>query len=319
MNYDFKEKIKNINKDYIKFAGLKTLQVNLGNMCNQQCCHCHVNGGAENSKIMSKTVMEKIIIFLKKHPGIILDITGGCPELNPDFRLFVEYAKRVCPEVMVRTNLTVFYEEGMAWLPEWYKEKRVILTASLPCYTEENVNKQRGNGVFEKSISALKKLNSLGYGKDINLNIMCNPCGEFLPAPQKKLERDFKKELFKKYGIIFNKLLTLINVPVGRFKNYLNSKGKMEEYISLLADNFNPGIVPRIMCRSLINIDWQGVLYNCDFNQAAGLPIRGNGGEIMGIENMDGFIHNTNEIVTADHCYCCTAGEGSSCMGVLAV
>jgi len=319
MNYDFKETIKNIDSGYTKFVKLKILQVNLGDMCNQQCGHCHVNAGPQGSKIMSKNIMEKIIIYLKKHPGIILDLTGGCPELNPDFRLFVEYANRVCPEVMVRTNLTVFFEEGMDWLPEWYREKRVALTASLPCYTKENVDKQRGNGVFEKSISALKKLNSLGYGKDLNLNIMYNPGGDLLAAPQKKLERDFKKELFKKYGIIFNKLLTLINYPVGRFKNYLNAKGKTEQYIKLLTDNFNPGIVPHIMCRSLVNIDWQGNLYNCDFNQAAGLPIRFNSGEIMKIENMDDYIYNKKEIITAEHCYCCTAGEGSSCGGALTV
>lgn len=317
MNYDFKETIKNINSDYVKFINLKTLQVNLGDMCNQQCAHCHVSAEPKGFKIMSTSVMEKIILFLKKHPGINLDVTGGCPELNPDFRLFIEYANRVCPEVMVRTNLTVFYEEGMDWLPEWYKEKRVTLTASLPCYTKKNVNKQRGKGVFEKSISALRKLNTLGYGKDLNLNIMYNPGGEFLAAPQKELESDFKRELFKKYGIIFNKLLTLINAPVGRFKNYLNSKDKTEQYISLLAKNFNPGAVPRIMCRSLINIDWQGILYNCDFNQAAGLPIRDNGGKIMGIENMNDFIYNPKEIITAEHCYCCTAGEGSSCGGEL--
>ncbi|MBI4650015.1 arsenosugar biosynthesis radical SAM protein ArsS [Candidatus Desantisbacteria bacterium] len=317
MNCNFKETIKDINSDYIRFTNLKTLQVNLGNTCNQRCRHCHVYAEPGGSNIMSVNVMEKIILFLEKHPGIILDVTGGCPELNPGFRLFIEYAERVCTEIMVRTNLTVFYENGMERLPEWYREKRITLIASLPCYTEKNVNKQRGNGVFEKSIKALKKLNSLGYGKDLPLDIMYNPAGEFLPAPQKKLEKDFKKNLFKKYGIIFNKLLTLTNAPLGRFKNYLILNGKMEQYIRLLASNFNSRIVPHIMCRSLINIDWQGILYNCDFNQAAGLPIRDKIGKIMEVENMDDFIYNKNEIITAEHCYSCTAGEGSSCIGAL--
>ncbi|MEW6086892.1 MAG: radical SAM protein [bacterium] len=178
MNYDFKETIKNINSEYAKFVNLKTLQVNMGDMCNQQCEHCHICANPNGSRIMNKNVMGKIVLFLKRHPGIFLDITGGCPELNPDFRLFVEYADRVCPGIMVRTNLTVFFEEGMDWLPEWYSEKKVTIMASLPCYTEENVNKQRGNGVFEKSIMALKKLNSLGYGKDLSLNIMYNPGGD---------------------------------------------------------------------------------------------------------------------------------------------
>jgi len=317
MIVDFREKIKNINPKLLSFDKLETLQVNLGNMCNQHCEHCHIDAGPAGNKIMNKEVMEKIIKFLRNQKGPTLDITGGCPELNPNFKFFIEETRGLTSRLMVRTNLTIFLERGMDWIPQWYKEHQIVLIASLPCYTEENVDKQRGNGAFEKSIKALKKLNELGYGDSLELNLVYNPGGDFLPGLQKELEMDYKKQLFENYGIIFNNLFTITNAPLGRFKNYLKANGQIEEYINLLADNFNPDAAANIMCRTLISIDWQGILYNCDFNQAAGLPIRNKARKILEIDDIQYAIQNGHEIVTDGHCYCCTAGSGSSCTGVL--
>jgi len=262
--------------------------------------------------------MEKILGFLGNHKGLILDITGGCPEMNPQFKFFVEEAYNLVSRLMVRTNLTVFGEEGMDWIPEWYKEHRVVLMASLPCYTEENVDKQRGNGVFKKSIRALKKLNKLGYGSSLELNLIYNPGGNYLPDFQKKLEEDYKKQLFENHEIRFNNLFTIANAPLGRFMNYLESNGLTEQYFQLLVDNLNPDIAGNIMCRTLINVDWQGILYNCDFNQASGLPMINRTGKVLSINDMQDVVKDKYEILMGNHCYCCTAGAGSSCTGVLA-
>lgn len=314
---DFKETVRSMNPYSTCFDKLLTLQVNLGDKCNQCCDHCHVTAGPAGHKMMPQDVMEKIIQFLDQYRGLVLDITGGCPELNPHFKYFVERAHGCASRVMVRTNLTILTEDGMDWIPSWYKEQGVVLIASLPCYTEQNVNRQRGNGVFKKSIEVLKKLNELGYGNDLELNLIYNPSTDCLPAPQKQLEEDYRRHLFAQYGISFNNLFTIVNAPLGRFKNYLESCGRTEDYFKLLVDNFNPETVENIMCRTLINVDWRGIVYNCDFNQASSLPMRNRHGAVSTIDTIEEVLERGNEIVMGEHCYSCTAGAGSSCTGVL--
>ncbi len=314
---DFKETVFRMNPTIINFEKLLTLQVNLGNRCNQSCEHCHVAAGPDGANEMSLEVMGKIVFFLRNQRGVVLDITGGCPELHPHFKYFLEEVHGLVSTLMVRTNLTVLTEPEMGWLPAWYQKLGVVLIASLPCYTEETVNKQRGNGVFKKSLDALKKLNELGYGSSLQLNLIYNPAGDFLPPSQQQLEEDYRRQLSERYGITFNRLFTIINAPLGRFKDYLESRGRVEDYIKLLVKNFNPDAAKNIMCRTLINVDWRGVLFNCDFNQASGLPLRARNGRVMTIDAISDVLEVGCEIVTGDHCYCCTAGLGSSCTGAL--
>lgn len=221
---------------------------------------------------------------------------------------------------MVRTNLTALFEEGFDWLAKWYKDHNVVLIASLPCYTKENVDSQRGLGVFEKSINALKILNDLGYARapDLEIDIVYNPVADFLPASQSRLETEYKKQLFENYGVRFNKLFTIINAPIGRFKCYLESTGRLRRYMKLLSDNFNAEIAENIMCRTLISVDYRGTLYNCDFNQALDIPMTDNAARSVTIDRIERILSEGMEIITADHCFCCTAGTGSSCTGALA-
>ena len=319
MNLDFKQTVESIKPASLKFGKLQTLQVNLGNRCNQRCTHCHVHGGPEGKKIMSRKVMLKIIDFLRRHRGLVVDITGGCPELNPDFRFFIEKVISFASTVVVRTNLTVFLEPDLCWVPLWYKEHKVVIIGSLPCYTPENVDKQRGQGVFEKSIKALKMLNGLGYGCNgrLQLNMVYNPSGDFLPGPQQQLEADYKRQLDEKYGISFNKLFTITNAPVGRFKRYLETNGYLEQYQQLLEQNFNPDTIESLMCRTQISVDYMGILYNCDFNQVLDLPIIDSMGQVVTIDLLEKVLGEGVDIITAEHCFCCTAGAGSSCTGAL--
>ncbi|MHC4396368.1 MAG: arsenosugar biosynthesis radical SAM (seleno)protein ArsS [Planctomycetota bacterium] len=316
---DFKKEVENTDPQLLRFGQLQTLQVNLGNRCNQSCSHCHVQAGPNGKKIMPKLVMEKIIDFLRNHPNLCVDITGGCPELNPDFRFFVNNIYELASPLIVRTNLTVFFESGLDWVPKWYSEHEVVLIASLPCYTNKNVDKQRGRGVFEKSITALKMLNELGYGIDdrLELNLIYNPGGDFLPGPQGRLETDYKRELDEKYGVRFNNLFTMTNAPIGRFRQYLEANGRLKQYQQLLAESFNPDVAEAIMCRNLISVDYRGMLYNCDFNQALGLPIIDAGGNSVTIEQLEDILAGDIEMITGEHCFCCTAGTGSSCTGSL--
>ena len=314
---DFKETVVKMNSNIINFEKLRTLQVNLGNRCNQSCEHCHIEAGPAGENVMPLEVMEKIVFFLRNHSGLILDITGGCPELHPQFKYFLEEAHELVSSLMVRTNLTVLTEPEMEWIPPWYKKLGVVLMASLPCYTEEMVNTQRGSGVFRKSMDALKKLNELGYGSSLELNLIHNPCGDFLPASQLQLEEDYRCQLSERYGLNFSRLFTIINAPLGRFKEYLESCGRVDDYFKLLVENFNPDATKNIMCRTLINVDWRGVLYNCDFNQASGLPLKTRNGTVMTIDDIRNVVEVGCEIITGDHCYCCTAGVGSSCTGAL--
>ncbi|MHC4432620.1 MAG: arsenosugar biosynthesis radical SAM (seleno)protein ArsS, partial [Planctomycetota bacterium] len=281
---DFSKELESIDPCLLFLDRLETLQVNLGDRCNQSCVHCHVQAGPNGKKIMSREVMEKILGFLRSRPGLVVDVTGGCPELNPDFGFFVDGACEAASHVMVRTNATIFFEPDVSWVPRWYSEKKVTLTVSLPCYTAENVDGQRGAGAFEKSIAALRWLNDLGYGSRLQLNLVYNPGGDFLPGRQDQLEVDYKRELRERYGVRFNRLFTITNVPIGRFKQHLESNGNLDQYQRLLVENFNPDAAENIMCRTLISIDWKGIAYNCDFNQALDLPIIDSRGRIVSIE-----------------------------------
>jgi radical SAM/Cys-rich protein len=318
METDFKEVLVSTNAR-LRFDDLQTLQVNLGNRCNQNCAHCHVQAGPNGKRIMPKVVMEKIIGFLEGHRGLCVDITGGCPELNPDFRFFIENAHELAPSLMVRTNLTVFFEPGLTWVPHWYRAHEVVVIGSLPCYTEQNVDRQRGRGVFEKSINAIRLLNELGYGYDesLKLNLVYNPGGDFLPEPQEQLEADYERELSSTYGVTFDRLFTMTNAPIGRFRQYLETNGRLRQYLQLLVENFNPHAAENIMCRNLVSVDYKGVLYNCDFNQALGLPIINAEGNCATIEQLEDVLCRGPEIITGEHCFCCTAGAGSSCTGSL--
>ncbi|MHC4843128.1 MAG: arsenosugar biosynthesis radical SAM (seleno)protein ArsS [Planctomycetota bacterium] len=315
----FEQKIKEIGFGLLKLDKLQTLQVNLGNRCNQSCAHCHVEAGPNGENIMTRTVMQKIIDFLHNCSVKCVDITGGCPELNPDFRFFIENVHLLAKQRMVRTNLTVFFEPDLDWVPQWYSDHNIVIIGSLPCYTEENVNGQRGDGVFEKSIAALRMLNGLGYGSDENLelDLVYNPGGEFLPVAQQQLEADYKRQLNEKHGIKFNNLFTITNAPIGRFKNYLQSNGKLESYQQLLIENFNPQAIKNIMCLNLLSIDYKGIVYNCDFNQALDLPIIDASGSVVMMNQLEKALSEGINIITDEHCFCCTAGAGSSCRGSL--
>lgn len=319
MTITFKERVNSINSSYARRIELETLQVNMGNMCNQSCLHCHVGASRSGDKVMTKAAVDDIIKFLSGTKGLILDITGGCPELNPHFKYFVTKVRSYVKQIMVRSNLTVLFEPGMETLPEFYKDKQVKLVCSMPCYTKEKVEAQRGKGVFDKSITALKLLNSVGYGQDkgLELDLVYNPGGAFLPGDQAGLEKDYKRELGN-YGVVFKHLITITNAPINRFEQYLKANGNYDEYMKLLVDSFNKEVVPNIMCRNLLSVAWDGKIYDCDFNQARGLALKNSKGEIMAIGDLGAKDLEDKEIIFDNHCYCCTAGAGSSCQGALA-
>jgi radical SAM/Cys-rich protein len=318
MTQTFSDRLKNVNPEFLSFDSLKTLQVNLGNLCNMACSHCHVSASPSGDKQMSRAVAEKIVAVLRQNPGLTLDLTGGCPEINPQFRYLVEATEPLSLCRIVRSNLTVVTEPGMEWLADFYRQHRLVVFGSLPCYSVENVEKQRGTGVFDKSITALKKLNSLGYGTELELNLVYNPGGPFLPGPQCDLEAAYRKELLENFGILFTNLYTITNAPIGRFRDYLEKMGAYETYLNLLADRFNPETAGVIMCRTMMSVDWQGLLYNCDFNQVLGLPVRGRDGRVLTIDDLEEAVRAGSRLELGQHCYCCTAGEGSSCTGSLA-
>ena len=314
----FKERLKQIDPVYVKFDTLQTLQVNLGNLCNLSCSHCHMGASPRGDRVMGREVLTKVIDFLRGQPGITLDITGGCPEMNPLFRFLIEATDGLSPRRIVRSNLTIMTEPGMEWLAPLYRQHDLVIIASLPCYMKENVDRQRGEGVYERSITALRMLNRVGYGETLELNLVFNPGGAAVPGAQKELEAAYKKELLDRHGIRFNNLYTITNAPIGRFREYLEAKGGYDRYLNLLATSFNPDAAGSIMCRTLVSVDWKGFLYNCDFNQASGLPITGDDGRLLKIDDLAEAATGGNELFLAQHCYCCTAGEGSSCTGALA-
>jgi radical SAM/Cys-rich protein len=309
-----------IKKDSLTRGQLTTLQVNLGDLCNQSCVHCHINASPAGTKIMSKEVIDDILRFLARTKIRTLDITGGAPELNPHFDYLMTSARPLVPEIIVRSNLTVFFEPGKEYLPAFLKKNHVHLICSLPCYTKENVDKQRGQGVFEKSIKALTLLNELGFskGNGLRLDLVYNPMGANLPGPQDKLEQDYKKALKENYRIEFDRLLTITNVPIEKFKNYLDGNDENEHYYELLKKSFNPATLEGLMCRSFLSIGFDGRLYDCDFNLALGLAMKGPKGAFLTLRDLRPEDLEGREIMTGEHCLSCTAGSGSSCQGALA-
>ena len=299
---------------------LQTLQVNLGYLCNQSCKHCHVNAGPNRTEVMTSDTVDAVIDFLDESQVKRLDLTGGAPELNPYFRRLVIAARALNVEVIDRCNLTVLLESGQEDLAEFLAGQEVEIVASLPCYSEENVNSQRGKGVFHDSIIALRQLNRLGYGEansGLQLNLMYNPTGPFLPPSQRTLEVEYRQHLDDQYGVHFNQLFTLVNMPIQRFGSTLVSKGEFEDYMTLLRGNFSSENLSKVMCRELISVDWQGLIYDCDFNQMLGLPLLIDGNKRPHIRDIRPVNLKDQPIGVADHCYGCTAGSGSSCGGEL--
>jgi radical SAM/Cys-rich protein len=299
---------------------LETLQVNLGYICNQKCVHCHVNAGPNRKEMMDRTTMDQVIGYLKASGAKILDITGGAPEINPYFRYLVRIGRQLGVHVIDRCNLTILEEPGYEDLGEYLAANQVEIIASLPCYLEENVDRQRGKGVYQVSIRALRALNELGYGRDgsdLTLNLIYNPLGPTLPPPQSTLEAEYKRELGKRYGIVFNHLYTLTNMPIQRFGSLLISKGQFKSYMTLLRDAHQEKNMESVMCRSLVSIDWRGYVYDCDFNQMLGLPLYVSGKPRVHVSDLMDTDLDGNPIMVAEHCYGCTAGQGSSCGGAL--
>ncbi|AFS79630.1 radical SAM domain-containing protein [Gottschalkia acidurici 9a] len=306
------------NKLDLKRKEIGTLQINVGKKCNQVCVHCHVNGGPDREEVMDRKTIDRILELIKKNKSIdTVDITGGAPELNPKFKYLISELSFLNKTILNRCNLTILLESGQEDTAEFLANNKVQIMASLPCYLEGNVDYQRGDDVFKKSISALKKLNSLGYGKkdtDLILNLVFNPKGGTLPPPQKALEKDYKKHLKENYDIDFNQLLTITNMPISRFQENLKREGKYEEYCNLLLENFNPDTALNVMCRDLLSISWDGKIYDCDFNQALEITLKN---KSISIWDISDFSDVEKEISFANHCFGCTAGSGSSCTGAL--
>ena len=313
----FKDRLQALNPEYETFESLRTLQVNLGNLCNLNCAHCHLNASRRSTEIMGSEVMKQITGFLKHHPELTLDITGGCPEMNPNFRYFIEQTEGLASRRLLRSNLAIMAEQGWEWLTEFCRSQELTIIGSLPCYLEENVDRQRGNGVYQKSIQVLKRLNSFGYGSELELNLVYNPGGDYIPGSQFELEAAYKAELSSRHGITFNHLFTITNAPIGRFREHLETTGAYADYLRLLARSFNPETAGNIMCRSLISVDWQGKVYNCDFNQALKMPVTADDGTEKTISEIENATIHGKKIYLSQHCYCCTAGDGSSCTGSL--
>jgi radical SAM/Cys-rich protein len=296
------------------------LQVNLGYKCNQTCVHCHVNAGPTRTEMMSRETVSEVIAFLKASGIRTLDITGGAPELNPHFRGLTLAARDLGIHVIDRCNLTILHEPGQGDLASFLARNRVEVVASLPCYLEDNVDAQRGKGVFEASIRALKTLNALGYGRGgsgLELNLVYNPQGPNLPPPQDKLEQDYHRHLAERFGIVFGRLYVLTNMPIQRFGSMLISQGRFEHYMTVLKNAYQPQNLESVMCRNLISVDWRGHVYDCDFNQMLGLPLRLDGRPRVHLRQLASKDLDGNPIVVKDHCYGCTAGQGSSCGGAL--
>lgn len=303
----------------LKRSSLQILQVNIGRRCNQACHHCHVESSPLRTENMDEKTVDRVIELMTASKTIeIVDITGGAPELNPHFRKLVTAARNLNKKVIDRCNLTILFEKDQQDTAQFLKENEVHIVASLPCYSKENVERQRGTGVFNKSIEALKILNSLGYGKsdsNLNLDLVYNPTGPSLPPSQQKLERDYKKELREFFGIEFNHLFTITNMPIKRFLFDLEKSKRLEEYMDLLVNSFNPDALSGVMCKTLVSVSWNGELFDCDFNQMLEIPLGANKTTVWDIDSLDNF--QNNRVATANHCYACTAGAGSSCGGAL--
>jgi radical SAM/Cys-rich protein len=304
----------------LRRSRLETLQVNLGYKCNQSCLHCHVNAGPNRTEMMSPEVLADVLTLVKISSVSTLDITGGAPELHPQFRDLVSRGRELGLRVVDRCNLSILLEPGQEDLADFLAAQRVEVTASLPCYTEELVDRQRGKGVYEKSIRALRRLNALGYGvpgSGLELNLVYNPQGPSLPPAQEQLERDYKRVLGERWGVVFTRLYTLANMPIQRFGSTLVSKGQFNEYMELLHAAHRDENLESVMCRSLVSVDWQGYVYDCDFNQMLDLPLSLEGRRKLKVSELIGRDLSGKAIAVRDHCYGCTAGQGSSCGGAL--
>ncbi len=297
---------------------LRELQVNVGRLCNQACNHCHVDAGPKRTEIMDWATMERILDWAHAAGVTAADITGGAPEVNPHFRRFVDGFLALDMRVTTRCNLTVLLEPGQEDLASWYAQREIRLVGSLPCYTRINVDAQRGDGVFDKSIEALTRLNAAGYGRDASLvlDLVYNPGGVSLPGAQEKLEADYRKRLDEDFGIVFSRLMTITNMPINRFAHYLERTGQYEKYLQTLEESFNPATVPGLMCRHLISVDWLGRVYDCDFNQMLDLPLADEPHRYLWDIEMTQLAGKP--IAVDSHCLGCTAGAGSSCGGALA-
>ncbi len=298
---------------------LEILQVNLGYLCNLSCTHCHVNAGPRRTELMDETTVDTVIEVLDRLQVKTLDLTGGAPEMNPYFQKLVKAGRELGVTVIDRCNLTILNEPGYEDLADFLASYQVKVVASLPCYSEENVDSQRGKGVFESSIEGLKKLNALGYGQcdSLQLDLVFNPGGPFLPPAQAGLEQDYKQQLRDNFDIEFNHLLTLTNMPISRFGSMLISKGQFDDYMQLLRDNYSPANLSAVMCLNTVSVDWQGYLYDCDFNQMLNMPIQH---AALKTPHIKDLLHHSlvqNPVLVADHCFGCTAGQGSSCGGAL--
>ncbi|MBT8439202.1 MAG: arsenosugar biosynthesis radical SAM protein ArsS [Gammaproteobacteria bacterium] len=298
---------------------IQTLQVNLGLKCNQSCIHCHVDAGPKRTEMMSDEVLGQVVEYLINHKPETLDLTGGAPEIHPLFRQLVLTAVEQGVHVIDRCNLTILSEPDQADLAKFLAENKVEVIASLPCYLEENVDGQRGKGVFDKSMHGLKQLNDLGYGQadsSLQLNLVYNPVGAYLPPPQQSLEDDYKRQLNERFGIQFNSLFTITNMPIQRFGSYLQSKNEFANYLQLLKQAYQEQNLETVMCRDLVSIDWQGFVYDCDFNQMLAMKIN-DGEKSLHISDLNENALIDKRIVIGEHCYGCTAGQGSSCGGAL--
>ncbi|MGS0748772.1 arsenosugar biosynthesis radical SAM (seleno)protein ArsS [Halpernia sp. GG3] len=315
----FDAKINETKQFPILARNVEILQINMGKMCNQVCEHCHVDAGPDRKEIMTHETMEQCINALKNNPTIsTIDLTGGAPEMNPGFRCFVEEIKKLNRHIIVRCNLTIILANKKYYdLPNFYKENNMEVVCSLPFYTQDRTDRQRGNHVFEKSIEALKMLNEIGYGKEnssLMLNLVYNPAGAFLPPSQISLEKEYKDALFQRFGITFNNLFAITNLPISRFLSYLIKSENYESYMQKLVEAYNPAAVGNVMCRQTISVGWDGFLYDCDFNQMLEMKVNGGSEHIseFRLENL-----NNRLIKTGQHCYGCTAGDGSSCGGTV--
>lgn len=302
----------------LKRGTITTLQVNIGKRCNQACSHCHVESSPTRTENMTGDTVDRLLDLLAAAPHIdTVDITGGAPELNPHFRRFVTGIRALNKTVIDRCNLTILFEPGQENTAQFLAENGVEIVASLPCYLEDNVDKQRGKGVFDKSIRALTLLNNLGYGREnsgLSLNLVYNPVGPHLPPAQAQLEKDYHQHLKEHFDIVFNHLFTITNIPIKRYETYLKRFNQLDTYMTLLKDNFNPAAVDAVMCKSLISVGWDGQVYDCDFNQMLEIPLGEKQQTIWDISSLSDI---TERIAVRDHCFACTAGAGSSCGGAL--
>ena len=313
----FEDRLSRMGLQPLGPTQIEILQVNVGKMCNQTCAHCHVDAGPDRQEIMTRETMEYCLQALEDSSVHTVDITGGAPEMNPDFRWFVEEVSRRGRQVMVRSNLTILtVNKTYRTLPEFFAQHRATIVSSLPCYTAENTDKQRGEGVFDRSMEALQMLNAVGYGQPgsgLQLHLVYNPLGAFLPPPQEQLKSDYQRVLKENFGIVFNDLYCITNMPISRFLDYLRSQGQYEEYMETLIHAFNPAAVSGLMCRNTLSVGWEGSLYDCDFNQMLDLTVES--GAPRHIRNFDFGALSARRIVLNQHCYGCTAGAGSSCGG----